>query len=84
LNAKKSLLGLLAKKFTISASKREQRRSQKLSLFDTKESLVLLGLLAKGYIVSRQVHEAQTISKVVVYCKQMCCALLAKGYTFSR
>jgi hypothetical protein len=29
--------------------------------------MVLLGLLAKGYItISRQVHEAQTISKVVV------------------
>jgi hypothetical protein len=29
--------------------------------------MVLLSLLAKGYItISRQVHEAQTISKVVV------------------
>ena len=36
-------------------------------LLNTEESMVLLGLLAKGYItISRQVHEAQTISKVVV------------------
>jgi hypothetical protein len=36
-------------------------------LLNNTESLVLLCLLAKGYTVSRQVHEEEEISNVVVY-----------------